>query len=210
MKIILTIICMLTMHINVMGQTLLSEEQSKSVLDKVNDGALSMKSMQCEFTQTKSVKMLNKSVNSGGVMYFKRPNKLRWQYTNPYEYIFILNGNKVNIKSAKTNKEIDINGNKIFNQISSIILNCVTGGNLKNSQEFRLELYQTGTKYFAKLFPKKKELKQVYNYIEVYFNQSLTMVDEVRMEEKSGEATVVQLSNVKKNVAIDEKIFSIR
>lgn len=209
MKNLYVSIFLLLLQANLVGQTMVPKEQCKSVLNKINNGALAMKSMQCDFSQTKSVKMLNKSVESEGVMYFKRPNKLRWQYTKPYDYTFVLNDTKVHIKSAKSNKKIDTNDNKMFNQISNIILNCVTGGNLNNSPEFRVELYQSGANYFAKLYPKKKELKQVYNNIEIHFNNSLSMVNEVKMEEKTGETTIVRLRNTKINVAIDDKVFNI-
>ena len=143
-------------------------------------------------------------------MYFKQPDKLRWQYTSPYDYTFILNGDKVKLKSAKSTKDIDVQGNKIFRQITSIILNSITGGGLKSSSDFTVEIYQSGNLYFAKLYPKKKEVKQIYNVIEIHFNPTLTMVSSVKMVEKTGDTTLVKLNNAKINKPIDEKMFDVR
>ena len=191
------------------SQTKLTAEQQKEIVAKIDKSASAMTQMQCEFTQTKSMKLLSKEMQSKGVMYLKKPSKLRWQYTSPYDYTFIMNGDKVQIKSTKSTKNIDVQGNKIFRQITNIILNSVTGGTLKNSSDFTVEVYKTDAGYYAKLLPKKKELKQLYQYMEIWFNPALTMVSSVKMVEKTGDVTVVKLTNTKIGVAIDEKLFAI-
>lgn len=190
------------------GQVKLTAAQQKPVVDKIAKATHAMSSMQCSFTQEKSMKMLSKKMLSSGVMYYKNANKLRWQYTKPYEYTFILNGDKVRIHSAKSSKKINVQGDKMFRQVSNIILNTMTGGSLRSSADFTVEIYKTGNTYFARLYPKKKELKQIYKQMEIFFNPELTMVSSVKMEEKTGDVTVVRLSNVKTNVQINEKMFS--
>ena len=192
-----------------LGQTKLTAEQQKRIIEKVDKGASAMTSMQCDFTQTKTMKLLSKEMQSKGVMYFKKPDKLRWQYTSPYDYTFILNGDKVQIKSTKSTQNIDVQGNKIFRQITSIILNSITGGSLRSSADFNVELYKQGDTYFAKLYPKKKELKQMYQYLEIWFDPALTQVSSVRMVEKTGDVTLVKLLNTKFGMKIDEKMFAV-
>lgn len=192
-----------------LGQTKLTAEQQKQIIAKIDQTASAMTGMQSDFVQTKRMKLLSKEMQSKGVMYFKRPNKLRWQYTAPYDYTFILNGDKVQIKSSKSTKNIDVQGNKMFRQITNIILNSVTGGSLKSSSDFTVEVYKKDNTYFAKLYPKKKELKQLYQVIEIYFDSALTMVNSVRMVEKTGDETRVNLINTKLNIAVDEKMFAV-
>ena len=190
------------------GQTKLTSQQQQQILDRIEKSSSATTSMQCEFTQTKRMKLLKKEMTSKGVMYFKKNDKLRWQYTSPYDYIFILNGDKVRIKSAKSTKDIDVQKNKMFRQITGIILNSITGGGLKKTSDFQVELYKSDKHYFAKLYPKKKELKQIYQTIEIHFNPTLTMVDSVVMLEKTGDSTLVKLTGVKTNVSINEKMFA--
>ena len=209
MKRLFFIILVVVLSLHVSGQTKLTAEQQKQLVEKIDKAASAMKSMQCDFTQTKSMKLLKKEMKSNGVMYFKQADKLRWQYTSPYDYTFIMNGDKVRIKSTKSTQDINVQGNKIFRQITNIILNTVTGGGLKSVSDFTVEVYQSDKGYFAKLYPKKKEVKQIYNVIEIYFNSSLTMVSSVRMIEKTGDETLVNLNNLKANVAINEKMFAV-
>ena len=209
MKRLFFIAWVVVFSLHVSGQTKLTAEQQKQLVEKIDKAASAMKSMQCDFTQTKSMKLLKREMKSTGVMYFKQPDKLRWQYTSPYDYTFIMNGDKVRIKSTKSTQDINVQGNKIFRQITNIILNTVTGGGLKSASDFTVEVYQSDKGYFAKLYPKKKEVKQIYNVIEIYFNASLTMVSSVRMIEKTGDETLVNLNNLKANASINEKMFSV-
>lgn len=209
MKRLFFIVLVVVFSPHVSGQTKLTAEQQKQLVEKIDKAASAMKSMQCDFTQTKSMKLLKREMKSTGVMYFKQPDKLRWQYTSPYDYTFIMNGDKVRIKSTKSTQDINVQGNKIFRQITNIILNTVTGGGLKSASDFTVEVYQSDKGYFAKLYPKKKEVKQIYNVIEIYFNASLTMVSSVRMIEKTGDETLVNLNNLKANASINEKMFSV-
>lgn len=191
------------------GQTKVTSEQQQMIVDKIDKAASEMKTMQCDFTQIKSMKMLSKDMESKGIMYFKRPDKLHWQYTSPYDYIFILNGDKILLKSNKSTKNIDAQKNKVFKQITNVILKSIIGGCLRSSSDFTVELYQIGKSYFVKLIPKKKEVKQFYSSIEIFFNPSLTMVSSVKMLEKTGDVTIVKLNNVKTNLPINEKMFII-
>ena len=173
--------------LSVMGQTKLTSEQEKQVLAKMEQSSNALRTLQCDFVQTKRMKLLSKEMQSKGVLYFVKPDKIRWQYTTPYDYTFIMNGDKVQIKSAKSTKNIDIQGNKIFRQM----------------------LFKQGEVYFAKMLPKKKEVKQVYAAIEVYFNPTLTMVESIKMIEKSGEYTTVKLLSPKVNTTINESVFKV-
>ena len=195
--------------LSVMGQTKLTSEQEKQVLAKMEKSSNALRTLQCDFVQSKRMKLLSKEMQSKGVLYFVKPDKIRWQYTTPYDYTFIMNGDKVQIKSAKKTKNIDIQGNKIFRQITTIILNTVTGGGIMNSADFDVTLYKQGDVYFAKMLPKKKEVKQVYAAIEVYFNPTLTMVESIKMIEKSGEYTTVKLLSPKVNTTINESVFKV-
>lgn len=210
MKQFIVLLFVSVLSLQAWSQTKLTAEQQKQFIEKIDKAAQTMTSMQCDFSQSKSMKLLSKEMQSKGIMYFKQPDKLRWQYTSPYDYTFIMNGDKVTMKSAKSTQNINVQGNKMFRQITKIILNSITGSGLKSATYFQVEIYKTDNSYFAKLYPKKKELKQIYSVIEIYFNQSLTMVNGVKMMEKTGDVTSVKLQNVKYNQSINESTFAVR
>ena len=191
------------------GQSKIGPQEQQQVIQKFNSASSSLRTMYCDFVQTKKMKLLKNEMQSKGVLYYSSPNRLRWQYNTPYSYLFILNGDNVYIKSGTKKQNIDVKRNKLFRQISSIILQCITGGRLNNSGDFTVEIQKTNDTYSARLDPKKKELKKLYSIIEIYFNHDLTMVNSVRLEETTGDTTIVELKNVKTNTSISENLFSL-
>ena len=73
------------------------------IRQQINQAASQMKSMQCDFVQTKHLKMLNDKMVARGKMYYRQGNQLRWEYVTPYAYTFILNNNKVLLKNSRRN-----------------------------------------------------------------------------------------------------------
>ena len=200
---------LLTSCVMATAQTKLTAAEQQMIIKKVESASQTMKSMQCDFTQTKTMKLLKKDMQSKGVMFFQRPDRLRWQYIAPYDYTFILDGDKVHLRSQRSSQQINVQQNKVFRQITSIILNSITAGSLKSNADFSVELYKQDSSYYARLLPKKKELKQIYRWIEIYFNPRLTMVSSVKMLEKTGDLTTVKLQNVKTNIKIDAQQFKV-
>ena len=192
-----------------LGQTKLTDEQGKLIIQRINEKTSSIKSMKCNFVQVKRIKLMKNEMKSKGVMFFLSPNKLRWQYDSPYKYIFILNGTSVKIISDKSSQNINLQENKIFRQISNIILNSIVGNHLNNTKDFMIEVWKTNSTYSARLYPKKKELKSLYNYIELFFNLNLDMVKSVKMEEKTGDVSIINLINVEFNSLDSEDYFCI-
>lgn len=208
MKKIIMALAIVLSSLSVYGQTALSKAQQNQVIAKIDKSALAIQTMQCHFTQVKSMALMKNSLNSQGTMYFKKPNKLRWQYTTPYDYTFILNNGKAYMKSAKSTTTVDVNKNKMFRQITDVIMNCLIGGNLSKTSYFKIAMYKSGNTTYAVLTPLKKELKQIYSTITLHFNSSLTMVTKVEMKEKNGDKTTITLSDIKLNGNISEKTFS--
>ena len=71
------------------------------VRQRINATASRMNTMACNFVQTKSMRMVRSKITSRGNMYYSKPNKLRWEYTSPYRYTFILNGQTVWMKNSR-------------------------------------------------------------------------------------------------------------
>ena len=204
-NICLFLICCMTAF----GQVKVSPQEQQRVLQQFNASSSSLVSMQCDFVQKKKMKLLKNDMQSRGKMYYVKPNKLRWQYNTPYNYIFILNGDEVHIKSENSAQTVDIQRNKMFRQLSNVILQSITGGHLNNSTDFTVEILKEDSIYLAKQKKKKKELQKLYTSIEITFSSDLSMVKSVRMDEKTGDITTVELQNIKVNTKISETLFKL-
>lgn len=184
-----------------------SEVQIKA---KINQVAQRMRSMQCDFVQTKHVKLLNDKMVSTGKMYYQQQNQLRWEYTKPYSYVFIINGNQVAVKNGKRSDVIDVNQSKVFKEIARIMMNSVVGKCINDDKDFKTSIATTQTEWVATLIPQKKEMKRMFQKIILRFNRRQMMVSQVEMYEKNGDKTIIVLKNVQVNKSISRNIFSVR
>ena len=92
--ILLTAYCLLLTSMAAQG---LSEQK---IIQKMTASAEAIRTVKCNFTQKKQSKMLKGEQVSEGKMFCQQPDKLRWEYTSPYSYIFVINNNKVTMKSG--------------------------------------------------------------------------------------------------------------
>ena len=184
-----------------------SDVQIKARINKV---ARDMRTMQCDFVQTKILRMLNDKMVSTGRMYYKQGGLLRWEYTRPYSYVFIVNGNQVAVRNAKRNDVIDVNKSKMFKEIARIMMNSVVGKCINDSRDFKTSISTTSAEWIATLVPQKRGMRSMFQKIVLHFNRSRSMVSQVDMFEKNGDRTIIVLKNVEVNKNISSGVFSVR
>ena len=176
---------------------------------QIEAAAASMKTMQCDFVQTKYLRMLNDKMVSRGKMYYQQSDKLRWEYTSPYAYAFVLNGSRVLISKGNRNDVINVNQSKFFKEIARIMMNSVVGKALNDKRDFKVCLSSSATEYVAVLYPQQKQMQQMFQKIVLHFNRQRAMVAKVELIEKRGDRTVIEMMNVKVNSPINAKVFTV-
>lgn len=179
------------------------------IRQQIEAAAASMKTMQCDFVQTKYLRMLNDKMVSRGKMYYQQSDKLRWEYTSPYAYAFVLNGSRVLISKGNRNDVINVNQSKFFKEIARIMMNSVVGKALNDKRDFKVGLSSSATEYVAVLYPQQKQMQQMFQKIVLHFNRQRAMVAKVELIEKRGDRTVIEMMNVKVNSPINAKVFTV-
>jgi len=190
--------------------SLTAQQSEAQIRQAITQAASAMKTMQCDFTQTKHLKMLNDKMTSKGRMYYQQTNRLRWEYTSPYSYTFILNDNKVLLKNKQRNDVIDVNKNKLFREIARIMMNSVVGTSLTDDKSFKSTITTNNSEWIASLLPQRKDLKQLFQKIILHFSKKNAMVKQVELIEKNGDKTVIELNNIRTNEKISADMFTIR
>lgn len=179
------------------------------IRQQIEAAAANMKTMQCDFVQTKFISMLNDKMVSRGKMYYQQSDKLRWEYTSPYAYTFVLNGSRVLISKGNRNDIINVNQSKFFKEIARIMMNSVVGKALNDKRDFKVSLSSSSTEYVATLYPQQKQMQQMFQKIILHFNRQRAMVAKVELIEKRGDCTVIEMMNVKVNSPINAKVFTV-
>ena len=203
MRFLFIILSFLSIHTLVYGQ-----KTEQEIIEKINSEAMKLASMQCEFVQTKKVVLLNDRMVSKGKMFYKQSNKLRWEYTTPYTYVFVLNGSKISFGKNQQDV-IDVNQSRVFKEIASIMMNSVVGKCLSDKKSFKTTIKVSNSEYIATLIPRTKEIKRLFNTIILHFDKQQSFVVRVELIEKNGDVTTIDLKNIKKNNPVNDQVFSI-
>lgn len=205
-KLISIILCVCCNVSFIVAQSFNKEE----AIQEISNAAASIKTLRCNFIQTKKLNMLGDKMTSKGFMYCSQPNQLKWEYLSPYTYTFILNNDVVLLKKGSRNDVIDVNQNKIFKEIARIMMNSVLGKCLTDKKDFKVDLINNGNYYIATLIPQKKEMKQTFSKVLLHYNRDHSMIEKVEMYERNGDSTLIELINIVKNEAIDSSVYEIQ
>lgn len=206
-SILLTLFSLLVILLPLNAQQKVDEN---AVRKQINTAVQRMRTMQCDFTQTKTMRLLGEKMVSKGRMFYSTGNKLRWEYTTPYQYIFVMNQNQVLLKKGNKSQVINVNQSKMFKEITRIMMNSVLGDCLSDKQDFKTSLQQTQQEWIATMVPQKKNLKQMFQTIKVHFSRQKSVVTQVEMIEKNGDRTVIELRNMQTNQNLNASLFNIR
>ena len=201
MKIILSLIFSLCTALTAVAQT--------EAIDEISKASQAVESVQADFTQTKRLKMLNDAMVSKGRMWCTQPNRLRWEYTTPYASLFILNDNKVLFKNSKRSNTLNANRHKRIREMIRIMIPSNLGKVLSQKKDFHATAETTSNQHILTLVPQKKELKQMFARIVLYYDRKQAVVTQIEMFEKNGDSTTIQLSSIKKNIVINPSVFTL-
>ena len=180
---------------------------AEEMIEEICDAASGIRSMQCKFRQTKNLSLLATEMVSTGRMYYKE-GMLRWEYLSPYRYIFIINGERVLLDSPSGSNVIDTKTNKMFDGIANIMMNSLTG-NIMDTEEFDTLILEEKEGWIAELIPVKKEMQQFFTKVRLHINPVEKSVEKVELLEKGGDTTLIEMTEIEKNVSVDDSVFEI-
>lgn len=178
----------------------------KAGLNKSSQATNSIKS---NFTQEKNLSMLDEKVISKGTFRFKKENKVRMEYTNPFSYLLVINGDKIQIKDRQKTNSFSSGSNKLFSTVNNIIVDCVKGSALEN-KDFTSTVYTSDKYYLLELKPAKKELKDYFKTINVFLDLKNYSVVKMDMIEGSGDNTLITFTEKEINTQISDSEFTIQ
>jgi len=176
----------------------------KEALIKNNQATQTVSS---DFKQTKSMKMLNEKVVSKGLFYYKKSNRIRIEYTSPFQYLLIMNGANIIVKDEQKTSKVNTRNSKSLQSANRIMMDCMTG-NVFNNQDFKVQCLAGTGQYLLQLTPVASSMKNLFSRIDIYLEQSDFSVSRLMLHETGGDTTVMDFTNRKKNISLSDALFS--
>lgn len=166
-------------------------------------------SIKSDFVQVKTLSMLSEKIVSSGKFWFKKSNLVRMEYQQPFQYLMILNGDKVFIKDGEKKNTLSVSANKVFQQINKIIVDCLQGSAL-SSTDFQTKVFQNATGYLVELQPLSKSLRGFFKTINIVADKKNYSVNTIELNENGGDNTLIRFSNKEINTSFPDALFTIK
>lgn len=172
------------------------------------DASQKTNSIKSDFVQEKNLSMLAEKITSKGKFWFKKENFVRMEYTQPFQYLMILNGTNVYVKDSQKENKVSVKSNKLFQQINKIMVDCVKGGALE-SADFAVRVFENNASYLAELTPVDKNMKKLFKNINMIIEKKGFGVTKIEMHEPSGDNTIISFVNRELNTNLPDALFTI-
>ena len=189
------------------AQAQLSDTQSQDVMNQLSQAAASMQTMHCRFVQEKTSAMLAEPSVSEGLMYFVAPDRLRWEYTAPYPFAIVVNGERI-VKVMDGKAEVlEGNSSRMYQGIVSIIMGSASGKKLFDTSAFDIVLYDDDAFWKAEMTPKRRDMKRMFSQLVFRFDKKTNGISRVEFKDAGGDVTSIRFEDIKLNEVIGEDKF---
>ena len=151
---------------------------------------------------------LTEKISSSGKFWFKRTNRVRIEYTKPFSYLMVMNGDKMLVRDNEKENKINVKSNKLFQQVNRIMIDCVQG-TILDSKDFTTKVFEDGKVYLLEMTPTSKALREFFQTILLTVEKSDYSVKSIEMNEPAGDKTVISFKNKKLNEQVADAVFAL-
>ena len=190
------------------AQTQLSENQSKTVMATLTEAATAMQTLQCRFVQQKTSSMLAEPTVSEGTMHYASPDRLRWEYTSPYAFALIVDGEKIVRVADGKAEELDAKSGRMYQGLVNVILGSASGKNLFDATMFDIVFFDDGDFWKVDMTPKRRDMKRMFSQLVFRFDKKKNTISRVEMKDAGGDLTEIRFEGIVLNEMIDKQIFN--
>ncbi len=165
----------------------------------------SVKTISADFMQLKQSALFDEPLDSKGLFYFEKPDKIRWEQQEPSASYFIINKDQViQYDGESVKKSTGMNMQmSIFRQF---ILSTIDGSIL-NDKAFEKDFQPINGKMYITLIPLDKRMAKRLQKIELKFDEKSLLLDQLKMYENADDFTEITFTDQKVNAEIPPAIF---
>ena len=168
-------------------------------------GAGQVTSVKGQFVQEKHMKILSRPLVSTGILYFRVPDSLRWEYRRPVRSILLLH-------DGKTRRYVEKDGKLVEDATASLqsmqmVVQEITAwmsGRFDENPAFIATL-AAGRRII--LVPRDKSFAKLIQRIEISLSDRPGVIKSVMIYESQDSFTRLQFLNVVLNQSLDDSVF---
>jgi outer membrane lipoprotein-sorting protein len=180
--------------------------------DGIRKAAATIKTIDTGFVQTKTLKILTKPLVSRGVMVYRRPNDLRWEYQSPLQTLLVVR--KGNAQRLIKHGDAWVTDSSAKLEAMKIVLGEIglwLDGNFGASKTFKPELRaaEAGKPAHVELVPVDPSLAKIISQIAILFAERPGTVSAIDIYEGNEGVTHIAFDGAKYDGDIPDARFEV-
>lgn len=181
-------------------------------LQGIGKKASNFKTLKTEFTQEKKMVMFKDKLVMKGRIYLEKPNKIAWHVDSPVRYSVLITDKLIRQWDEDTNKvqEISLAKNPIFQNVISQLTVWFSGeyGSLLDTNNVRVVKREPLVIEFT---PRDNNVsKKVIKSITITFREDQNYLQQLRIQEMSGDVTTINFIHTILNTPLTSKHFEVK
>ncbi len=181
-------------------------QELETIIEKVQEEYDQTRDIQAAFVQVALMKPLNQTKESQGIVYFKKPGKMRWEYTNPDQQLLVSDGKTMWFYVAEDSQVIIQDAQSAYGSKTPVTF-LYGMGKLQN--DFYIKLLPSpgdATEYKLELLPKQSQSDVAKLILSV--NQATYRIVHTAVYDPYGNITDVYLQNIETNGDLPDVLFT--
>ena len=192
---------------NAWAQNPLTEAESQKVISALTQAASSMQTLQCRFVQEKTSSMLAEPSVAKGTMHYAASDRMRWEYTEPYVFALVVNGEQIIKVTDGKAETLDGKSSRMYQGMVSLIMGSASGKKLFDASVFDVTLYDDNEFWRAEMTPKRRDMKRMFSQLVFRFDKKTNGISRVEFKDAGGDVTWIRFEDMKLNEVIDDNVF---
>jgi outer membrane lipoprotein-sorting protein len=184
-------------------------ENTAAIFSGIAGSASQVKTLAGDFIQEKHLSMLNNILTSKGRFFYKRPDKLRWELTDPVASGFAVNGEKAIRwkKDSERTQKFQVQQVPFIKVFTDQVFTWARADFKKLEKRYRIQIVGAEPADL-KLFPKSSREKKFLNYIRIVFTLDASHVQLVEIHEPDGDFTLIRFLKMIINKPLPDSLFN--
>ena len=180
------------------------------IAQKLQSSYEKTKDLKADFVQEATIKSIKKTQREEGIVFFKNPKNMLWEYTKPQGKKLIINSQKAWLYLSQEKVVYTQKSESIFQ--SKFLINFFSGsGKLKNDFVIKYaepKALDKDGNYLLVLIPREKT--SACNLVKLTIDKNNFYILQISFDDVMGNSTTLKFFNISVNTGLSQKMFQFK